>query len=132
MSVPQEERWAAAAAELAAGDRAAAALVAGFVWVTLDNRFTGFELRWVAAALTVFAGLSMVSNLKYYSFKSVNMRKSVPFIVIFLFALFFILVSVDPPLNLFLLFFGYCISGYVMWLLSLRKPKTPHTPPAQP
>ena len=70
----------------------------GFVWVMLDNRFTGFELRWYAAALTVFAGLSMVSSLKYYSFKSINMRKSVPFIVIFLFALFFILVSVDPPL----------------------------------
>jgi CDP-diacylglycerol---serine O-phosphatidyltransferase len=107
---------------------AAAALVAGFVWVMLDNRFTGFELRWYAAALTVFSGLSMVSSLKYYSFKSINMRKSVPFIVIFLFALFFILVSVDPPLHLFLLFFGYCLSGYVMWLLGLRKPKTPPLP----
>jgi CDP-diacylglycerol--serine O-phosphatidyltransferase len=49
----------------------------------------------------------------------------VPFIMIFMFALFFILVSVDPPLHLFLLFFGYCLSGYVMWLLSLRKPKAP-------
>ncbi|MBU1426722.1 MAG: CDP-diacylglycerol--serine O-phosphatidyltransferase [Gammaproteobacteria bacterium] len=104
---------------------AAAALVAGFVWVMLDNRFTGYELRWYAVALTVFAGLSMVSSLKYYSFKSFNMRKSVPFIVIFLFVLFFILVSVDPPLHLFLLFFGYCLSGYIMWLLGLRKPKTP-------
>jgi CDP-diacylglycerol--serine O-phosphatidyltransferase len=108
---------------------AAAALVAGFVWVMLDNRFTGYELRWYAAALTVFAGLSMVSSLRYYSFKSINMRKSVPFIVIFLFALFFILVSVDPPLHLFLLFFGYCLSGYVMWLLGLRKPKSPPTLP---
>jgi len=104
---------------------AAAALVAGFVWVMLDNQLTGYDLRWYAAALTVFAGLSMVSNFKYYSFKSLNMRKSVPFFVIFLFALFFILVSVNPPLHLFLLFFGYCLSGYAMWLLSLRKPKAP-------
>lgn len=103
---------------------AAAALVAGFVWVMADNRFSGNDLRWYAAALTVFAGLSMVSSLKYYSFKAINMRKSVPFIVIFLFALFFILVSVDPPLHLFLLFFGYCLSGYVMALLDLRKPKS--------
>jgi len=109
---------------------AAAALVAGFVWVMADNRFSGNDLRWYAAALTVFAGLSMVSSLQYYSFKAINMRKSVPFIVIFLFALFFILVSVDPPLHLFLLFFGYCLSGYVMTLLHLRKPKTP--PPQQP
>ncbi|GAB1231690.1 CDP-diacylglycerol--serine O-phosphatidyltransferase [Ferrigenium sp. UT5] len=109
---------------------AAAALVAGFVWVMSDNRFSGNDLRWYAAALTVFAGLSMVSSLKYYSFKSINMRKSVPFIVIFLFALFFILVSVDPPLHLFLLFFGYCLSGYVMALLDLRKTRS--TPPGQP
>jgi CDP-diacylglycerol--serine O-phosphatidyltransferase len=108
---------------------AAAALVAGFVWVMLDNKFTGYDLRWYAAALTVFAGLSMVSNFKYYSFKSINMRKSVPFFVIFLFALFFIFVAQNPPLHLFLLFFGYCLSGYAMWLLGLRKPKTP---PSQP
>lgn len=105
---------------------AAAALVAGFVWVMLDNKFTGYDLRWYAAALTVFAGLSMVSNCKYYSFKSINMRKSVPFFVIFLFALFFIFVAQNPPLHLFLLFFGYCLSGYVMSLLELRnKPSQP-------
>lgn len=104
---------------------AAAALVAGFVWVMLDNKFTGYDLRWYAAALTVFAGLSMVSNFKYYSFKSINMRKSVPFFVIFLFALFFIFVAQNPPLHLFLLFFGYCLSGYVMSLIDLRKKPSP-------
>jgi CDP-diacylglycerol--serine O-phosphatidyltransferase len=100
---------------------AAAALVASFVWVMLDNHFTGEELRWYACALTAFAGITMVSNLRYYSFKSINMRKSVPFIVIFLFALFFILVSVDPPIILFLLFLGYCLSGYVTGLLEWRR-----------
>ncbi len=100
---------------------AAAALVASFVWVMLDNHFTGEEVRWYACALTTFAGITMVSNLKYYSFKSINMRKSVPFIVIFLFALFFIFISVDPPSILFLLFLGYCLSGYVMGLLEWRR-----------
>lgn len=100
---------------------AAAALVASFVWVMLDNHFTVQELRWYACALTVFAGITMVSNLKYYSFKSINMRKSVPFIVIFLFALFFILVSVDPPIILFTLFASYSLYGYVMYLWALRK-----------
>lgn len=100
---------------------AAAALVAGFVWVMLDNKFTGYDLRWYAAALTVFAGLSMVSNCKYYSFKAINMRKSVPFFVIFLFALFFIFLAQNPPLHLFLLFFAYCLSGYVTSLLAWRK-----------
>ena len=100
---------------------AAAALVASFVWVMLDNHFTGEELRWYACALTAFAGITMVSNLRYYSFKSINMRKSVPFIVIFLFVLFFILISVDPPSILFLLSLGYCLSGYVISLLDWRK-----------
>lgn len=104
---------------------AAAALVAGAVWVALDNGYAGYDLRWVAAALTVFAGLSMVSSIKYSSFKTINMRKSVPFFSIFLVALFFIFVAQNPPLNLFLLFLGYCLSGYVMALLALRKPTPP-------
>jgi CDP-diacylglycerol---serine O-phosphatidyltransferase len=107
---------------------AAAALVAGFVWVVLDNNqlVTGQDMRWVACALTVFAGLSMVSNLRFYSFKDINLRKSVPFIVIFLFALFFIVVSSYPPGVLFLIFLGYTLSGYVLWVLErYRKKQSP-------
>ena len=104
---------------------AAAALVAGFVWVMLDYGFKGEEVNWFAAALTVFAGLSMVSNLPYYSFKDINLRKSVPFVVIFLIAMFFILISSYPPGVLFALFLGYALSGYVLWLLRLRKKQQP-------
>jgi len=109
---------------------AAAALVAGFVWVLGDNSFTGNEVRWYAAALTVFAGLSMVSNLRFYSFKDFNLRKSVPFIVIFLLAMFFVVISSYPAGVLFLLFMGYSLSGYVLWLLNLRKSKNKAPPPA--
>ena len=104
---------------------AAAALIAGFVWVMLDNQYSGRELRWYAVVLTVFAGLSMVSNLRYSSFKQINMRKSVPFIVIFLFSLFLILISSYPPGVLFLLFLVYALSGYVMWVVGLRKKPAP-------
>lgn len=104
---------------------AAAALVAGFVWVMLDYEFTGEEVRWYALILTVFAGLSMVSNLPFYSFKDFNMRKSVPFVVIFLVALFFVLISSYPPGVLFGLFLVYAVSGYVLWVMRLRKKKPP-------
>lgn len=107
---------------------AAAALVAGFVWVMGDFDFTGQELRWYAAAITVFAGLSMVSNVRFNSFKDLNMRKSVPFIAIFVLALFFILISSYPPGVLFILFFGYALSGYVRCLINWRKPPTPPLP----
>jgi len=109
---------------------AAAALAAGFVWVMLDNGFTGEQMRWVACALTVFAGLTMVSNVHFYSFKDINMRKSVPFIVVFMFALFFIFVSVNPPAILFLLFLGYCLSGYVMLVRSWYNNRKPSPPEA--
>jgi CDP-diacylglycerol--serine O-phosphatidyltransferase len=100
---------------------AAAALVAGFVWVMLESGYSGESLRWYASALTVFAGLSMVSNLPFYSFKGINMRKSVPFLVIFLAAMFFVLVSSDPPRVLFGLFLCYAMSGYVMWFIRRRR-----------
>jgi CDP-diacylglycerol--serine O-phosphatidyltransferase len=102
---------------------AAAALVAGFVWLVMDINgqpalAPGQDIRWITCALTVFAGLSMVSNVPFYSFKDINMRKSVPFIVVFLFAMFFVVVSSYPPGVLFLIFLGYALSGYVLWLLA--------------
>jgi CDP-diacylglycerol--serine O-phosphatidyltransferase len=100
---------------------AAAALVAGFVWLMTDYQMTGESVRWYAAAISVFAGLSMVSNLPFYSFKDFNMRKSVPFLVIFLVALFFMLISSYPPGVLFGLFLVYALSGFVMWLVRKRK-----------
>jgi CDP-diacylglycerol--serine O-phosphatidyltransferase len=109
---------------------AAAALVAGFIWVMHDYGFAGVDVRWIAVALTLFAGLSMVSNVRFYSFKDFNMRKSVPFISIFLLALFFILISSYPPGVLFMLFLGYSLSGYVSWIFGLRK--KPSTPPPLP
>ncbi|MEI7843050.1 MAG: CDP-diacylglycerol--serine O-phosphatidyltransferase [Gallionellaceae bacterium] len=100
---------------------AAAALVAGFVWVMGDYGFMGQELKWQAVGITVFAGLSMVSNVPFYSFKDFNMRKSVPFIAIVLLAVFFMLISSYPPGVLFFLFMGYALSGYVSWGFKLRK-----------
>lgn len=100
---------------------AAAALVAGFVWVTLDYGMAGEDVRGYAAALTVLAGLSMVSNLPFYSFKDFNARKSVPFIVVFLIPLVFILIWSDPSRVLFALFMSYALSGIVMWLVKLRQ-----------
>ena len=57
--------------------------------------------------------MTMVSNLKFYSGKEINLRKSVPFFVVLLMVLFFILVSMSPPEVLFLLFLAYGLSGYV-------------------
>ena len=102
---------------------AAAALVAGFVWIADDNAIDPESIRWVAWAVTVFAGLTMVSNLKYYSFKTINLRRSVPFLAVFLIVLFFVLVSYQPAIVLFAGFVIYALAGYVWsgWLALKRR-----------
>jgi CDP-diacylglycerol--serine O-phosphatidyltransferase len=100
---------------------AAAALIAGLVWVVHDFEISGMEVRWLAGALTLFAGLTMVSNIPYWSGKEINLRKSVPFIMVAAVALGFALVSFYPPGVLFALFFGYALSGYVMFAVRWRR-----------
>jgi CDP-diacylglycerol--serine O-phosphatidyltransferase len=95
---------------------AAAALVAGFVWVFDDLRYAGSDLAWPSWIVTVYAGLSMVSNSPFYSFKVVDFKKSVPFIVIVLIMLGFVVVSSDPPKWLFAMFVAYGLSGHLLWV----------------
>jgi CDP-diacylglycerol--serine O-phosphatidyltransferase len=104
---------------------AAAALVAGLVWVMIDNGWSGEEARWYACVLTMFAGITMVSSVRYYSGKDINLRKSVPFIIVVAFAIGFALVSSYPPGVLFALFLVYALSGYVLaaWQLVGRRRK---------
>lgn len=102
---------------------AAAALVAGFIWLMDDLRYTGTELYWVSWAITLYAGLTMVTNVPFYSFKDVNFRKSVPFIAIFLIVLAFVAISSDPPKVLFGLFVLYGLSGYGVYFWRLLKGK---------
>lgn len=99
---------------------AAAALVAGLVWVVIDHGISGYDVRWYACVLTIFAGVSMVSNVLFWSGKSINLRKSVPFIVLIALVMAFALVSSYPPGVLFGLFVTYALSGYVMYVLRWR------------
>ena len=95
---------------------AAAALVAGVVWVIDDFGIQRAEvIRGIAAAVTLFAGITMVSNVPFYSFKDINLRRSVPFWAVLLIVLAMVLISSNPPMILFLLFVAYSISGYVVW-----------------
>ena len=106
---------------------AAAALVAGFLWLAIDNKIPVGEygLIWMAAFLTLYAGITMVSNVPFYSFKDINLRRSVPFAVILLIVLAFVLVSTDPPIVLFLLFVAYGLSGYGVWFWKWRRARRP-------
>jgi CDP-diacylglycerol--serine O-phosphatidyltransferase len=100
----------------------AAALVAGFVWIIEDYAIDPESIRMVAWAVTVFAGVSMVSNVRYYSFKTINLRRSVPFVAVIMIVLAITLLTYQPSVVLFAGFVGYALSGLVWsgWLFLKR------------
>lgn len=104
---------------------AAAALVAGLIWVMDDAGYRNVAslewLRWTALALTLFAGLTMVTNVPFFSFKDIGRKKSVPFIVIVAIALAIAVVNIHPPIVLFALFCIYALSGYATYLYRRAK-----------
>ncbi|MFP5393961.1 MAG: CDP-diacylglycerol--serine O-phosphatidyltransferase [Gammaproteobacteria bacterium] len=102
---------------------AAAGIVTGYILMLDDHGISGMEAPWLAWAITLFAGLTMVTNVPYYSFKDVNFRKSVPFIAVFLIALFLALAAIDPASSLMPLFAIYGLSGYAVYFWRLAKGK---------
>ncbi len=106
---------------------AAAAIVMGFIWVLDDAGLKGFRegpwLAWTAFGVTLYAGLTMVTNLPFYSFKDVGPRRSVPFIVIVAIALGIAVVSFHPPSVLFGLFVAYGLSGFGVYIWRRMKGK---------
>ena len=106
---------------------AAAALVMGFIWL-MDNQ--GYEggkeglwLMWTTFGVTLYAGLTMVTNVPFYSFKDVSFKKSVPFIVIVAIALAIAIINIHVPAALFSLFMFYGISGYGVYIWKRMKGK---------
>jgi len=106
---------------------AAAAIVAGFIWVVDDAGVRDVAkidgLAWTAFAVTLYAGLTMVTNAPFYSFKDVSFKRSVPFIVIVLIALGIAVINIHPPIVLFGLFCAYGVSGYAVYAYRKMKGK---------
>jgi CDP-diacylglycerol--serine O-phosphatidyltransferase len=104
---------------------AAAALIAGFIWLLTENGLRGdgilelgpFNLAvpWVMFFLALYAGLTMVTNVPFYSFKDIQMKRSVPFVVTVLIVLGFGVVTIDPPIVMFGIFIVYGLSGYFVY-----------------
>ena len=104
---------------------AAAALVAGFIWVVVDTSNTDVNgdavLAWAAAAVTFYAGVTMVVNVPFYSFKDLSLKRSVPFIVIVLIALAIGIINLYPARIIFAIFCLYGLSGYFVYAYKRAK-----------
>ncbi len=95
---------------------AAAALVMGFIWWAIEMSYVGPSLSWWVFAFCLYAGLTMVTNVPFYSFKDFQMKKSVPFTAIVLIALIIAIININPPTVLFALFVIYGTSGYGVYI----------------
>ena len=99
----------------------AAGLVAAFVWLSAKLGIAGLPGLAGAFLVTAVAGALMVSNFHYYSFKEVNFGRRVPFTWLLVVPLIFMLISLDPPLVLLLIFGAYALSGPLYWFWRVRK-----------
>ena len=107
---------------------AAAALVIGFIWIMDDAGFRdGIRdivwLVWLTFGITLYAGLTMVTNVPFYSFKDVSLKRTVPFIVIVAIALVIALINLHVPGMLFGMFVAYGLSGYGVYVYRKVKGK---------
>lgn len=102
---------------------AAAGMIASMVWLGSEYAIPGTAISILVGSITVITALLMVSNIRYHSFKNIDLKGKVPFVAILVMVLIFVGISLDPPKILFLLTFGYGLSGPVLTLWNLRKTK---------
>ena len=96
-------------------------MVAALVWFSTDYGLEGSAMMPVAFAITILTGTLMVSNIRYQSFKQLDLKGRVPFVTILVVVLIFVFVSSDPPLVLFAMSLLYALSGPVLTLVSIRR-----------
>lgn len=95
----------------------AAALVSGLVWMSRSFGLVGADMNVMTLVITVLAAAAMVSNIRYQSFKRFDLKGRVPFIAVLAIVLTFVLISLNPPRVLFLMFLAYAASGPVTALI---------------
>ena len=100
---------------------AAAGVVAGYILFDSSFNLDPAVTIVPALVLTFLAGALMVSNIKFRSFKDINLNRKVPFHTLLLVPLVFVAIGVDPHRTLFTLFFIFAASGPVGLLVRRLK-----------
>ena len=103
----------------------AATLIAGMIWFGVSQGFSdGSSMLFITFPVTLLAGILMVSNIRYLSFKQVDLRDKIPFMAGLIIVLVFVFIAIEPPLVLFLISLTYAASGPVLTLIQIRKHRT--------
>lgn len=100
----------------------AAALIAGIVWLGESIGIPDDKANLlITLPVTVITGVLMVSNIRYHSFKQIDLKGKVPFVSILIVVLVFFLFSSNQPLILTSVAFCYACSGPAFTLFMIRK-----------
>ncbi|WP_286269287.1 CDP-diacylglycerol--serine O-phosphatidyltransferase [Thalassotalea hakodatensis] len=105
---------------------AAAGVVASLVWLGTEYEINGHDIGFIMGLITITAGLLMVSNFRYNSFKEVDWKGKVNFIVVLLIVLVFVIVAASPAELLSAIFVLYAASGPITTIRSVKKLKLEH------
>ncbi len=57
----------------------------------------------------------MVAQIRFWSFKEINVRRKIPFFGMIILVLALMLLAIEPALVLFGFFLSYSLSGYVYY-----------------
>ena len=99
----------------------AAAMLASVVWVFVDYNIAPIGYAALFALITTVIAFSMVSNIKYRSFKDVDFRDKMPFIGLILLVVVIAIIYLDPPLAFLAIGTIYFVSGSLSYLLKIIK-----------
>jgi len=100
---------------------AAAAILAGALWISIELGYDVDSIKYLILILTISTGLLMVSNFRYSSFKEIDLKGRVPFVVAIVVMLGIGFVMAQAEIMLFVIALGYAISGPIITLLMLKQ-----------
>jgi CDP-diacylglycerol--serine O-phosphatidyltransferase len=102
---------------------AAAALIAGMVSTKEMIGPAAYDsaLIYISWIILVGAGILMVSNIRYYSFKEINLKGRASFKILLTAILIIIVIIFKPSAVLFVFFLVYALSGLIVTSIEVRK-----------
>jgi CDP-diacylglycerol--serine O-phosphatidyltransferase len=102
----------------------AGAFMASLVWLCNYNQIVILEnhiIKVLTAIITVIISILMVSNIRYNSFKDLDLKGKIPFLYVLLIVVLFVAIAANPSAVLFIGSFIYVSSGPVKTLLAVQR-----------
>lgn len=100
---------------------AGAAVISSFIWLCQQNGWTDSFVLSTGAFVTVLIAMLMVSNVRYHSFKELDVKGKIPFLYVLGIVFTFVAIAADPSVILFIAFAVYALSGPCQTLFVLHR-----------